>query len=127
MNKRIDNKLDEKIKQELADRGFYDLTWTHDKWTDRIDSVPTVVGIVVFLLGIIYTIYNYPRTFEYLLAHPITEIQYLATMPLYIALGVSLFVVFIIVIYLISLWFKMRNIHKQVYQEYGIDEPDWDI
>lgn len=123
----MDKNINKKIDQKLTERGYYSLVSEFRDWDNRMESYPKIIAIIVCMLGSIYNVYNYPRTFEYILSHPISEIIYLVRTPLIVACIISLIVTVLIAIIYYSLLVKIRRMHKQVYREFGIEEPELEI
>ena len=115
------------IENRLNDRGYYRLVERYQNLDNNFNLYVTIIVTVISIPVVIYTIYYYPRTFKYLISHPISEILELLCPAIYIGAcaGIIMSVIFSIIQYIVI--FKTRKIHKQTYQEYGFEPPECEI
>ncbi len=120
----------ERIEAMLYERGFHSIV----EWYGKVDSIGAFIMkyvpliIIVIRLGI--SIYYYPRSIQYLFAHPLTELTYLInSLGLYFYLALGVFFGAAIISYIIRkiLATKASNIYYQVYNEIGIEAPKFEI
>ncbi len=120
----------ERIEAMLYERGFHSIV----EWYGKVDSIGAFIMkyvpliIIVIRLGI--SIYYYPRSIQYLFAHPLTELTYLInSLGLYFYLALGIFFGAAIISYIIRkiLTAKASNIYYQVYNEIGIEAPKFEI
>lgn len=120
----------ERIEAMLYERGFHSMV----EWYGKVDSIGAFIMkyvpliIIVIRLGI--SIYYYPRSIQYLFAHPLTELTYLInSLGLYFYLALGVFFAVAIISYIIRkiLADKASNIYYQVYNEIGIEAPKFEI
>lgn len=120
----------ERIEAMLYERGFHSIV----EWYGKVDSIGAFIMkyvpliIIVIRLGI--SIYYYPRSIQYLFAHPLTELTYLInSLGLYFYLALGVFFGAAIISYIIRkiLVTKASNIYYQVYNEIGIEAPKFEI
>lgn len=124
------NSKSEQIGMMLSERGFN----SYVAWYGKVDSIGAAVMkyvpliIIVIRLGV--SVYYYPRSIQYLFAHPLSELTYLLNslgMYFYLALGVFFGTAAIAYIIRKILADKASNIYYQVYNEIGIEAPKFEI
>ena len=115
------------IENRLSIQGYYRLVERSKNIENNCNFYYKVLFVIVFLIVIPYSLYFYPRTFEYLISHPISEILGLigAVAGLYAIGAVLLFVVVAVIQFKII--FSTRRIYRQTYQEFGIEPPECEI
>ena len=122
------NKIDQKaIENRLEERGYYRLVERYHNLDDNINLYYKIAFVILSVPIIAYSLYYYPRTFKYLISHPISEILELLHPVVYIYAGVGIIMFIVIGIIQYRVVFKARNIYKQTYKEFGIEEPECEI
>ena len=118
------NKL---IEDKLLARGVYRLKYRYNAIEHATDVWSKLGVIIILAIRITYALYYYPHPLKYLLINPISEIQEILGIWLYIALAfpVLLSIISTIIKYRIS--FKAEKIFCQVYREFGRTPPEFDI
>lgn len=123
------NSINQQINERLTQRGFYAFV----DWARRLDSIGDKAYyalILVVISRLLVSLYYYPRSIQYLLANPLTEAFYLLdsiAVFSFIALGVWVAFFLITVITSKLLADKALHIYNHVYNEFGIEAPEFEI
>ena len=125
-----ENSESQRIGAMLYERGFHSIVG----WYSKVDSIgATIMKYIPFIIIAIrlgVSVYYYPRSIQYLFAHPLSELTYLLNslgMYFYLALGVFFGTAIIAYIIRKILADKASNIYYQVYNEIGIEAPKFEI
>lgn len=125
-----ENSESQRIGAMLYERGFHSIVG----WYGKVDSIGATimkyVPLIIIAIRLGVSVYYYPRSIQYLFAHPLSELTYLLNslgMYFYLALGVFFGTAIIAYIIRKILADKASNIYYQVYNEIGIEAPKFEI
>ncbi len=114
----------------LSERGFYKLV----KLYDTVDSVGSLVmkfvPLLIVIVRLIVSVYYYPRSLQYILAHPISESIYLwESLGIYFYIALGIFFATAIVAFIIRRFIAIRasKIYYQTYYELGVEAPNLEL
>lgn len=124
------NAIGEQIEEILSNRGFYTLVDCSRK-VDSIGSfLAKYIPVLIVIFRLLVSLYYYPRSIQYLLAHPLSEACYLLeSLDIYVYLAIGVYLGLGIIGFIIAkiLAIKALRIYRQVYNEFGIEAPEFEI
>ena len=124
------NTQSERIGIMLAERGFNSLVSCYSK-VDTIGAfIMKYVPLLLIIIRLIVSAYYYPRSLQYLIEHPLSELTYLLNslgVYFYIAIGVFFGTAIIASIIKRIIAVKASQIFYQVYNELEIEAPKFEI
>lgn len=114
----------------LSERGFYKLV----KLYSTIDSVGSLVmkfvPLLIVIIRLIVSVYYYPRSLQYILAHPISESIYLLeSLGTYFYMALGVFFATAIIAFIIRRFIAIRasKIYYKTYYELGVEAPNFEL
>lgn len=124
------NQQTEQIESMLAKRGFNSIVL----WYNRVDTIGALimkyVPLFIIVIRLMVSTYYYPRSLQYLIEHPLSELTYLLnSLGVYFYIAIGVFFGTAIIAYGIKriIATKASQIFYQVYNEQGIEAPKFEI
>lgn len=124
------NQQTEQIESMLAKRGFNSIVL----WYNRVDTTGALimkyVPLFIIVIRLMVSTYYYPRSLQYLIEHPLSELTYLLnSLGVYFYIAIGVFFGTAIIAYGIKriIATKASQIFYQVYNEQGIEAPKFEI
>lgn len=124
------NTQSERIGIMLSERGFNSLVSCYSK-VDTIGAfIMKYVPLLLIIIRLIVSAYYYPRSIQYLIEHPLSELTYLLnSLGVYFYIAIGIFFGTAIIAYIIKriIAVKASQIFYQVYYDLGIEAPKFEI
>ena len=124
------NQTTEQIETMLEKRGFNSIVL----WYNKVDTIGALimkyVPLLIIVIRLIVSTYYYPRSIQYLIEHPLSELTYmLNSLGVYFYIAIGIFFGTAIIAYIIKriIAVKASQIFYQVYYELGIEAPKFEI
>lgn len=124
------NQQAERIETMLDERGFNSIVL----WYHKVDTIGAFimkyVPLLLIVIRLVVSVYYYPRSVQYLIEHPLSELTYLLNslgVYFYIAIGVFFGTAIITYVIMRIIAVKASQIFYQVYYELGIEAPKFEI
>lgn len=124
------NQRTEQIETMLAERGFHSIVLWYNKVDTIGASIMKYVPLLLIAILLIVSAYYYPRSLQYLIEHPLSELIYLLnSLGVYFYIAIGVFFSTAIIAYIIKkiIAVKASQIFYQVYYELGIEAPKFEI
>lgn len=121
--------INQKIGEELTNRGFHKLD-SHRTLVLDIANILTYIALIILVaIKLGTSIYVYPRTMEYFMQHPISEVIYLLGIVIswwWLYIIVTIFIKGIGYVIAWKVGNKAKQILYQVYEKYNLEPPMYD-
>lgn len=121
--------INQKIGEELTSSGFHELDSRRTLILDIANILTYTVLVILVAVKLGTSIFFYPRTMEYFLQHPISEVMYLFKIVvswwwLYMIAAISIKGIGYIIAWKVGN--KAKQILCQVYDKYNLEPPKYE-